>query len=142
MLTRCSNVLNDLPQFLLGNYMCLAATPNCSLQHKVSVTMSSWVWWLENETVRLHLQLPTFFSHGDNVNEEQLISALHRTQVNSRCPVTCTELNTVLLTVVDGTPIASPQQLSAQLADTQDTWLASLLLLVVKLGAVVPHCTL
>ena len=121
--------------------MCLAATPNCSLQHKVSVTMSSWVWWLENETVRSHLQLPTFFSHGDNVDQEQLISALHKTQVNPSCPVTCIELNTVLLTVVDGTPIASPQQLSAQLVDTQDTWLASLLLLVAKLGAIV-LCTL
>ena len=122
--------------------MCLAATPNCSLQHKVSVTMSSWVWWLEYETVRSHLQLPTFFSHGDNVDQEQLISALHKTQVNPSCPVTCTELNTVLLTVVDGTPIASPQQFIVQLADTQDTRLASLLFLVAELGAVVPHCTL
>ena len=121
--------------------MYLAATPNCSLQHKVSVTMSSWVLQLDYKTVRSHLQLRTFFSHGDNVNEEQLISAHHKTQVNPSCPVTCIELNTVLLTVVDCTPIASPQHLSAQLADTQDTRLTSLLLLVAELGAVV-HYTL
>ena len=79
-------------------------------------------------------QLPTFLFNEDNVNQKQSVCIRVTTQVNSSCPITQLELNAVLLALVDDTPIVPPPQLNAWLADTQDTPLAYLLLLIAKVG--------
>lgn len=77
---------------------------------------------------------PTFLFNGDNVDQKQSVCIHVKTQVNSSCPITQLELYTVLLALVDDTPIVPPPQLNAWLANTQDTLFPSLLLLIAKVG--------
>ena len=80
------------------------------------------------------MQLPTFLFNEDNVDQKQSVCTHVKTQVNSSSPITQLELYAVLLALVNDTPVVPPPQLNGWLADTQDTPLASPLLLIAKVG--------